>query len=460
MKEIKIISTSSFGAYSDFAEVREQTEQELKVEPDAIVAQGTSSDPGPGYMTNMWQLHSPTGTKDVLSFLLASAKKKGLPLIASMGAPSGTDYRLERTLGMISEGLKEKRVKFNAAVISGEIDKEYLKSKLREGEKVKRLIDHPSLPEYLSIEDVENSTSIVSQMGPEPIMEALDLDVDGVITGRALDTGLYMAMPLKKGFDKGLAAHMAKTIECSGLCTVFGTGSVIGTMRKDHFLVEPVDPKNRCTVTSVAAHSFYERRDITMEPNPGGILDISEAKFEQYDERTVKVWGAKWIPQKYAVKIEGAARVGYRTIAIAGVRDPILISLIDEFLESVRDDVRAILTPVQETNYKLLFHVYGRNGVMGESEPLKETTSHELCVLVEVVAKTQELADDILQRARSTMNHISYPGRKATASNIAWPFSPLHISCGPVYAFTIWHGLELEDPCEPFRRKVMELGEI
>ena len=42
----------------------------------------------------------------------------------------------------------------------------------------------------IEIVDVEESEHIVSQMGPEPIIEMLKSDVDGIITGRALDIGL------------------------------------------------------------------------------------------------------------------------------------------------------------------------------------------------------------------------------------------------------------------------------
>ena len=436
---------------------KEEIEQGFKLEPDVLVCQGTSSDTGPGYVATAVALHGPEATADSLSFLLARAREKEIPFIISVGGPSGTDERVTSTLRLVGERLKKMKIKLRVAVISGQISKEYLKSKLREGAVTRRIVEHPRLPDVLSAEDVDRSATIVSQMGPEPVMKALDLDVDGVIAGRSLDSGLHMAMPMRKGFDKGLAAHMAKTIECGGVCTEMGEGLVFGTLRKDHFLVRPVNPANRCTVTSVAAHSFYERSDIAEERNPGGLLNITDAKFEQYDERTVRVSGARWIPQKYTVKLEGVARVGFRTIAIAGVRDPILIRVIDEFLEEIKKRTRKVFADISDADYQLLLHVYGKNGVMRESEPHEGALSHELCVLVEVVAKTQELANAIVQFVRNLMNHMNYRGRTTTAANVAWPFSPLHIPFGEVYVYNIWHTLELDDPCEPFRQEVLGL---
>ena len=58
-----------------------------------------------------------------------------------------------------------------------------------------------------------------------------------------------------------------------------------------------------------------------LEENPGGILDISSANYEQNDEQTVKVSGSRWIPAPYTLKVEGASQVGYRTICICGIRD-------------------------------------------------------------------------------------------------------------------------------------------
>ena len=39
---------------------------------------------------------------------------------------------------------------------------------------------------------------------------------------------------------------------------------------------------------------------------------------------------------------------------------------------------------------RLSYRVFGKNGVMGDLEPIKETKSHELMVVVEGVAKMRQ----------------------------------------------------------------------
>lgn len=453
-EELKDLACTCFG----YKIGEEAWEEGLSWDPDVIVAQGTTSDGGPTYLGSDASFTGFIDAQRALRMIIVSAKRKGIPFILSTGSPGGGNQQLERSLQFVDELSKEMSIKLRVAVIPGELDKEYLKRKIRAGAKIHRLVDTDRLPEYLTEEDVDKSERIAAQMGPEPIMKALDLHVDGVITGRALDVGLHMALPFKRGFDKGLAAHMAKTIECGGLVTVPQSfDAVFGILRKDHFLVRPTDPSTKCTVVSVAAHAFYERPDPNREENPGGVLDISNAKFEQYDSRTVKVSGSRWIPAPYTLKIEGARRVGHRTICICGIRDEQLIGCIDWFLEEARKHTEEKFRPLKPNgDYELLFKVYGKNGVLGDAEPVKETKSHELGLIIEAIALEQEVADGVCTTAEGFICHADYPGRLTTAANVAFPYSPMEHRLGPVYVYNIWHLLELDDPCEPFRIETRE----
>jgi hypothetical protein len=103
------------------------------------------------------------------------------------------------------------------------------------------------------------------------------------------------------------------------------------------------------------------------------------------------------------------------------------------------------------------FKLYGRNGVMGSFERKKDTPCHELAILIEAVAGTQELADTICGFARSTMLHCSYPGRVATAGNLAFPFSPSDFRGGEVFRFNIYHLMEVDDPFELFPLEIADI---
>ena len=87
---------------------------------------------------------------------------------------------------------------------------------------------------------------------------------------------------------------------------------------------------------------------------------------------------------------------------------------------------------------------------MGKWEPVK-TPAHEVGVLIDVIGETPQIAEAICGLARAAILHVSYPGRQATAGNIAFPFSPAEIDAGPVYEFNIYHLMEIDD-AEAFGR--------
>jgi len=69
---------------------------------------------------------------------------------------------------------------------------------------------------------------IIAQMGSEPIIKALDYVLKGeagdIITGKALNTTLFVAYPLKFSFSKNPAYHKAKVLECGALVAVPSSG--------------------------------------------------------------------------------------------------------------------------------------------------------------------------------------------------------------------------------------------
>jgi hypothetical protein len=154
--------------------------------------------------------------------------------------------------------------------------------------------------------------------------------------------------------------------------------------------------------------------------------------------------------------VEGARLTGYRAISMAGVRDPLFIAQCDTILSAVRAQVQSMLPDMQTG--QLHFHVYGRDGVMGSAEPVRQTTSHELGILIEAVAPTQEQANSLVSLTRSTLLHYGYPGRISTAGNLAFPFSPSDFAAGAVYEFSVYHLMEQEAP-DGFPWEVQEFVE-
>ena len=161
----------------------------------------------------------------------------------------------------------------------------------------------------------------------------------------------------------------------------------------------------------------------------------------------------RWTPaDQYTVKLEGVELAGYRALTICGTRDPLLIGRFDNFIASVRGEVekKAAAFGVQPSDYTLTFRCYGRDGVMSTREPVKTIQSHEVGIVADVVAKSQDVASAVLGMARTNLLHTDFPGRLCREGNMAFPFSPSDVEAGPVYRFTFNHVVEVDDPCAMF----------
>jgi len=295
-------------------------------------------------------------------------------------------------------------------------------------------------------------------MGVEPIQQALNAGCDVVIAGRAYDPAVFAALPMLRGYDAGLALHLGKILECAAIAASPGSGAdcALGILEEDRFILQPLSEHRRFTATSVAAHTLYEKSDPYLLPGPGGHLDLRNVSFENIGQGRVAVSGSCFTPSdNYCLKIEGARRLGYRSIAIAGIRDPIMIAAINEILEQVRSRVKE-LHPTGLTHGSLHFHVYGKNAVMGNREPLQDTPSHELGIVIDAVCPEPDAADTLCSLTRSTLLHFGYEGRIATAGNLAFPFSPSDLRAGEVYEFSVYHLLQT-DALSLFPLSVLEL---
>lgn len=234
-------------------------------------------------------------------------------------------------------------------------------------------------------------------------------------------------------------------MECGGICAVPKGRSMVATMRRDSFDLTPLSPAERCTPLSVAAHTLYEKTRPDRLPGPGGVLNLEKAHYEQITAKTCRVSGARFEPTPYQVKLEGVTHLGYRTIFIGGIRDPILISQINEFLERVRQYSHNLFPELDKTEKcRLIYHVYGQNGVMGPLETEK-SQAHEIAVLGEVVAPTSDLSHTIANNVRASILHFAYPGQMATTGNFASPLSPHEQDAGAVFKFSLYHLVDLED---------------
>ena len=452
VEEFRILSTTAILGYgfplSSF-------EEGLKRDPHLIAVDAGSTDPGPYYLGAGVSFTDRGAVKRDLEIMIKAGVERNIPVCIGSAGGSGGEPHLAWNREIIEEIAREQDLHFRLALIHAELPKEMIKYELAAG-KVTPLEPAPAL----TVELVEETSRIVAQMGIQPFIKAHNNGASVILAGRAYDPAVFSALAVARGYDMGLATHLGKILECAAICATPGSGAdcMFGYIGADYFRVEPLSPERRCTTISVAAHTLYEKTDPYILPGPGGHLDLTETVFEQETPSIVRVSGSRFIHgDSFAVKLEGARRIGWRTVSIAGTRDPVMMEKIDDIIEGVKarvaDNYRG-----RDMSYHLNFTVYGRDGVMGKLEPLRESSlSHEYGIIIEAVADTQDLANTICATARSTMLHYGYKGRRATAGNLAFPYSPSDFHAGEVYAFSVYHLLQVDDPAAPFPIEYIEL---
>lgn len=436
----------------------EAFEEGLRRGPDLLGVDAGSSDGGPYYLGHEQPMVSREAVHRDLSHALPAAVRRGIPFLIGSAGTAGADRHVEWTRQIVEEIARAERLAFRLAVIGAEFSRETVLEALAAG-RIRPA--NPAVPP-LSEEMVMQSRPIVGQMGVAPFLRALELGADVVLAGRACDTAIYAAPAIRAGYDRGLAYHMAKIAECGSHCAVPGTGAdcLWVELAHDHFTLEPLHADKYCTPVSTAAHTLYEQANPYLMYEPEGALDVSAACFEAVDSRTVRVSGSRFVPRTgpATIKLEGARRVGFRTIVLAGARDPIFIRELERVFEEVEAIVDATLRgrfPAE--TWQLRFRVYGRDAVLGEMEPLRLQVPHELGIVIEILAATQEAADAVCALARATMLHCRYSGRMTTAGNLALPYSPADISLGPAYEFSIYHLIDVDDEAAPFPVEIVDV---
>jgi len=423
-------------------------EEGMKRKPHLIAVDAGSTDPGPYYLGAGVSFTDRDAVKRDLEIMIKAGVEQGIPVSIGTAGGSGGEPHLDWNREIIEEIARENDLHFKLALIHAELPKDMLKQELAAGN-ITPLDPAPALTDEI----IDKTTRIVAQMGVEPFITARKGGAQVILAGRAYDPAVFSALAVAEGYDMGLATHLGKILECAAICAIPGSGSdcMFGYIGPDYFRIEPLNQIRKCTTVSVAAHTLYEKTDPCILPGPGGHLDLTETKFKQETENTVRVSGSKFIPDdRYSIKLEGARRLGYRTVSIAGTRDPVMMQKIDDIIAGVKERVADNFIG-RETAYNLNFIVYGRDGVMGKLEPLRVNyRSHEFGIIIEAVAGTQELANTICATARSTMLHYGYEGRRATAGNLAFPYSPSDFKAGEVYAFSVYHLLQVDDPAGVF----------
>ena len=421
-------------------------ERGLSFGPDMVCCDSGSSDCGPVPLGSdtcasplAWQTHD-------LESMLLGARRLSIPMVIGSAGDTGTNSRVDLFVSIIRDlvrkhGLKPLRIGW----FYSEIDKSVVQARLARGEAVRGLDGRADL----SAVDLDSTDRIVAVAGVHPFMKLLDMGADVIIGGRSSDCAIFAAPALRRGYPEALAYYYGKVMECASFCAepYGGKESVMGEITGEDVRVTAMLPEQRCTVASVAAHAMYERSNPYYEYFLGGHIDMRDCHYEQVDERTTRVTGPRYVPaSELRVKLEGAGKVGERYVGIVGVRDPYTIAHIDDVIAWARAQVQARFGM---TGYTLTYTVYGRDGVMGKLEPLRDRPSHEVCVLVQGVAPTKAMAEEVCMTGSRQMFYARLPQVKGTAGGVAFALDEV-MPASAAYRWTLNHTMRVDDPLELF----------
>ncbi len=433
---------------------RESFDIGAATKPHFYCCDSGSSDIGPGPLGGDYSVSPYEWQKHDLEMMLVAARRQEVPMIIGSAGDTGTRSRVDLYVKIIEElAAKHNLPPFKLAYFYSDVPAAYLKGKLAAGEKVEGLDGRSDL----TVEELEQTDRIVAVAGIHPFIEALKSGADVIIGGRSSDSAIFAAPAIRLGYPEAESYYLGKALECASFCAepYAAKETVIGEVTHEDIKLTAMSPYQRCTVASVAGHAMYERSNPYFEYVAGGMLDMTNCRYEQHSEKTCRVTGPVFVPieGKVKVKLEGSGKVGERYVGIAAVRDPYTIKNIDQVLDWAREQVRERFG---DEGYGLYYNVYGKNGVMGPLEPIKETHSHELCIVCQGIAPTAKMAEEVTMTGTRQIFYARLPEVKGTAGTAAFGFEEV-LPASAAYKWTLNHIVPVDDPMELFELHTIEV---
>ncbi|MBB4821868.1 hypothetical protein HNP29_005281 [Pseudomonas alcaligenes] len=423
----------------------------------AIACDAGSTDSGAAYMIQGVGKYPRATIKQELAILMKARAEAKIPLIIGSCGQSGTDAALDWMRDIALEIARENGLTPKIAVLYCEQDKATLKAKHAVG-KIRELPPLGPITDEL----IDSCERIVASMGVEPYIAALRDGADIVLGGRTTDTAVIASYALFKGAPAGPAWHAAKIAECGAQCTVDPTNGngILISIDSEGFEVEPLQPNNSCAPETVCAHMLYENSNPFLLTEPGGVLDVTDARYVQKDARVVRVTGARWIEKPYTMKLEGAAAGRYQTLMLIGIEDPDILARIDEFQgrmhEALTGRVQSVIG-AEAGDFHISLRVYGWNAVSGMQRAPGTPAPLEVGILFVATADTQAMATRIAKTCNPWFFHWPLERNRELPSH-GFPFSPAELERGAVYEFKLNHVVETDDGFELVRSQWIDLS--
>ncbi len=422
-----------------------------------IAVDAGSTDSGPAYLATGKSKYGRDAVKSDLRILMIAQAKAGIPLLVGSCGTSGCDMAVDWTCGIALEIAREEGLSPRIAVLYSEQSVEDMAASAEAGDITPLAPMTGSDPELFRTCD-----RIVALMGPEPYIAALQAGADIVLGGRTTDTAVLAALPILRGAGLGPAWHAGKTAECGGQCTVNPRdGSVMIRIGRDAFEVEPLSPANACSPHTVSAHMLYENSDPFRLTEPGGVLDVTAARYDAVDDRIVQVTGSRFEKMPYTMKLEGASAGAFQTIMLVGIQDPAVLRSIDRFLVEMHAYMVGRVNQAmgeRAGRFDISLRPYGWNAVSGVPVAEGMAPPPEIGLLFVATAANQEIATQIAKTCNPIFFHFPVDPRIELPS-YAFPFSPAETERGQAYEFRLNHVIAVERPDQLVRTSIIDLAE-
>ena len=291
----------------------------------SIMQKLKSRNPDMGYATDFVQM---------VKRVLPQCREKGIKIVANAGGVNPIACRkavadVIRELGI--SGVK-------VGIVEGDDILDDLKNLIDGGEEFKNMDNGEPLSPYL---DQVRTANVY--IGAEPIVEALELGADIVITGRATDPSVVLApMCYEFGWsmddmDKLAAGTIAgHIVECGAQCTGgnFVNWRDIPNMAKIGYPVIEANADGTFAVTkhentggkvsleTVTSQLVYEMGDPANYITPDCVADFTSIQLQQDGDDRVNISGIKGKPATDTYKVSIAFHEGYKILGQLTVAGP------------------------------------------------------------------------------------------------------------------------------------------
>ncbi|MEX0286270.1 MAG: acyclic terpene utilization AtuA family protein [Paracoccaceae bacterium] len=428
----------------------------VALRPDIIAIDGGSTDSGPSYLGRGVSKYARASTKIEWAGLMAARAEAGCPLIIGSAGTCGADSAVDWLLDITQEIAAERGEAIKVAVLRSSQDPAQVAQAWEDG-RVSALANAPDV----DAERIAECTNIVALAGVEQVNAALATGADVVICGRTTDSALIAATPIAQGLPAGPAWHGGKIAECGALCTTNPqSGVVVVDFDANGFTVTPMAEGAQATPHTVSAHMLYENADPNILFEPGGYLDVTEAKYSAQGTNAVRVTGSRWVPSdRYTVKLEGARAAGFQTVTMALLRDPRYVANAGKWAADIEAKCRAKACErlgLKPDDFTLEIRLIGHSASFGTLEP-QTGQPIEIGAVGIVTAATEALASEIGKLLNPYLLHHPLTESEELPT-FAFLFSPPEMHRGQIYEFALNHVLHLDDPMEAFRLEVHNLG--